>query len=139
VQVKVFLDTVYAVALAAASDLMHEQAVTLAEQLEHDGTRLITTQAVMLEIGNALSKCRYRMAAIEILTSLESDPSVEIVSLTPELYSKAFNLYKSRPDKEWGLIDCISFVVMEERGIKEALTCDEHFEQVGYRAMLCKQ
>jgi len=139
VQVEVFLDTVYAVALAANSDMLHERALSLAEQLEHDGTHLITTQAVLLEIGNALSKHRYRMAAIEILSSLESDPSVEIVSLTPELYSKALNLYKSRPDKEWGLIDCVSFIVMEERGIKEALTSDEHFEQVGYQALLCKQ
>jgi hypothetical protein len=139
VQGEVLLDTVYAVALAAASDLMHERAVCLSDQLEKEGTRLITTQAVLLEIGNALAKIRYRAAAIEILSSLESDPSVEIVPITPELYSKAFNLYKSRPDKEWGLIDCLSFVVMEERGIKEALTADEHFEQAGYNALLRKQ
>jgi uncharacterized protein len=138
VPVEVFLDTVYAVALAAASDTLHEQAVALAEQLELNGTRLITTQAILLEIGNALSKQRYRMAAIEILASLESDPSVEIVSLTPLLYSKAFNLYKSRPDKELGLLDCISFIVMNDRGIHEALTTDEHFEQAGYQSLLQK-
>jgi predicted nucleic acid-binding protein len=136
VQAEVFLDTVYAVALAATSDLLHEQAVRLSEQLEKAGTRLITTQAILLEIGNALSKNRYRTAAIEILSSLESDPSVEIIPLSAERYSKAFNLYKSRPDKEWGLIDCLSFFVMEERGIREALTSDEHFEQAGYNTLL---
>ncbi|MGA2797676.1 MAG: PIN domain-containing protein [Thermoguttaceae bacterium] len=135
-QAEVFLDTVYAVALAATSDLLHERAVIISEQLEKEGARLITTQAILLEIGNALSKNRYRTAAIEILSSLESDPSVEIIPLSTERYTKAFNLYKSRPDKEWGLIDCFSFVVMEELGIKEALTSDEHFEQAGYHALL---
>ena len=126
----------YAVALAATSDLLHERAVKISEQLENEGARLITTQAILLEIGNALSKNRYRKAAIEILSSLESDPSVEIIPLSTERYSKAFNLYKSRPDKEWGLIDCFSFVVMEELGLKEALTSDEHFQQAGYHALL---
>jgi uncharacterized protein len=138
VQAEVFLDTVYAVALAAASDLLHVQAVDLSKQMEKEGIRLITTQAVLLEIGNALSKIRYRTASIQILSSLESDPSVEIIPLSPELSSKAFSLYKSRPDKEWGLIDCFSFVVMEDRGIKEALTSDEHFQQAGYNILLSR-
>jgi hypothetical protein len=42
----------------------------------------------------------------------------------------------SRPDKDWSLIDCISFVVMEEEGIQEALTADQHFEQAGFTALL---
>lgn len=138
VAVEIFLDTVYIVALAANTDILHKQAVAFAEQLERNGSRFVTTQAILLEIGNALAKKRYRPAAIEILSSLESDPTVDIVSLSPELYSKAFILYKNRSDKEWGLIDCISFIVMKERGIKEALTSDEHFEQAGYRALLRK-
>jgi uncharacterized protein len=136
VEAEVFLDTVYAVAIAADSDLLHERAILLSEQLEKEGTRLITTQAILLEIGNALAKKRYRTAAIEILSGLESDPSVEIIPLSAERFSKAFSLYKSRPDKEWGLIDCLSFIVMQERGMKEALTGDVHFEQAGYRALL---
>ncbi len=135
-EAEVFLDTVYAVAIASDSDLLHERAILLSEQLEKERTRLITTQAVLLEIGNMLAKKRFRMAAIEILAGLESDPSVEIIPLSAERYCKAFSLYKSRPDKEWGLIDCLSFTVMEERGIKEALTGDVHFEQAGYHALL---
>ncbi len=45
-------------------------------------------------------------------------------------------LYRERPDKEWGLTDCVSFVVMRERGLTEALTTDDHFRQTGYRALL---
>ncbi len=57
------------------------------------------------------------------------------VPLTDELYQQAFDLFRDRPDKEWGLIDCASFVVMQ-RGLTEALTPDEHFEQAGFRALL---
>ncbi len=96
----------------------------------------MTTRAVLLEIGNALSKRRHRASAVQLLASLEADPSVEVVSLSPELYANAFTLFRERPDKEWGLIDCASFLVMEARGITEALTGDEHFEQAGFRALL---
>jgi uncharacterized protein len=85
----------------------------------------VTTQAILLEIGNSLSKQKYRVAAIQLLESLETDPSVEIVLLTHSLYELAFNLFKRRADKEWGLIDCISFIVMQNRGITDALTADK--------------
>jgi predicted nucleic acid-binding protein len=96
----------------------------------------VTTQAILLEIGNALSKQRYRVAAIQLLESLEADPSIEVVLLTNELYRLAFNLFKEREDKEWGLVDCISFIVMQERGITDALTADTHFQQAGFRTLL---
>jgi len=132
----VFLDAAYAIALAAPSDQLHTRAVALAERLEADRTLMVTTQAVLLEIGNALSKRRYRSAAVELLSALAADPSVDVVPLSPGLYSDAFDLYRGRSDKEWGLIDCASFVVMTARGITEALTADEHFEQAGFRALL---
>ncbi len=94
----------------------------------------MTTQAVLLEIGNALSKQRYRAAAIKLLESLETDPSIEVVLFTNSLYKLAFNLFKQREDKEWVLVDCTSFIVMQDRGIIDALTADAHFQQAGFRA-----
>jgi hypothetical protein len=133
---EVFLDAAYAIALSAPQDQYHERAEILAEQLETEGARLITTRAVVLEIGNALAKLRYREAAIELMDSLEDDPNVEIVPLSEELYARAFQLYRERPDKEWGLTDCISFMVMKDRGVMNALTTDEHFKQAGFHALL---
>jgi len=135
---KVFLDASYAIALSNLSDQYHLQAETIAEKLEAKGAKLITTQAVILEIGNALAKLRYRKAAVELINSLENDISIEIVSLTNELYKRAFRFYKERLDKEWGLTDCISFVVMQDYNLTEALTADEHFEQAGFQVILKK-
>jgi SAM-dependent methyltransferase len=80
-QAEVFLDTAYAIALSSPPDQFHARAVELAEQLEALGTRLVTTRAVLLEIGNALSKPRYRQAAVQLLAALEADPKVDIVPL----------------------------------------------------------
>lgn len=133
---KFFLDTSYAIALSVDSDEHHERAVELADRLEAEQTHLITTRAILLEIGNALSRNRYRRAAIELLDALEQDPQVEIISLSDELYQQALELFRGRTDKDWGLIDCASFIVMQERGLTEALTADVHFEQAGFHALL---
>ncbi len=133
---EVFLDTSFAIALSSVTDQNHARAVELANQIESNSIRLVTTQAILLEMGNALSKQKYRAAAIQLLESLEADPSVEVVLLTNSLYKLAFDLFKKREDKEWGLVDCISFIVMQDRGITDALTTDIHFQQAGFRALL---
>ena len=133
---KFFLDAAYAIALSAVSDQYHKKAEILAKQIETDAIQMITTRAVILEIGNALAKLRYRAAAIELLDSLEEDPNVKIIALSEELFHRAMELYRQRPDKEWGLTDCVAFVVMQDYGITEALTTDEHFKQAGFRALL---
>lgn len=133
---EVFLDTSFAIALSSITDQNHERAVRLANQIETNKTRLVTTQAILLEIGNSLSKQKYRAAAIQLLESIEADLNVEVVLLTNSLYRLAFSLFKQRDDKEWGLVDCISFIVMQDRGIADALTTDTHFQQAGFRALL---
>lgn len=133
---KVFLDTSYAIALSAPNDERHRRAEELAEQMEAEGTQFVTTRAILLETGNALSKLHYRQAAVSLLCALENDPKVEIVSVTEKLYRQAFELYRNRSDKEWGLIDCMSFIVMSRRKVMDALTADDHFRQAGFRALL---
>jgi uncharacterized protein len=133
---KVFLDTAYAIALASSRDMFHERALELAAQLHSNQTSLITTRAISLEIGNALARQRYRHAAVRLLLALETDPQVEIIPLTEPLFLRALQLFEKRADKEWGLSDCISFVVMGDEGITDALTTDGHFRQAGYKALL---
>ncbi len=135
-QAEVFLDAAYTIALSAANDQYHDRARDLRARMKIEGTRLVTTQAVVLEVGNALSKRRYRDAAIRLVASLFTDRKVEVLPLEVELFARAFGLYSDRADKEWGLTDCVSFVVMADRGIREALTADEHFQQAGFLALL---
>jgi predicted nucleic acid-binding protein len=63
---------------------------------------------------------------------------IEVVPVSRALYERAFALYRGRNDKDWGMTDCVSFVVMEDRGIRQALTADDHFRQAGYQALLLR-
>ncbi len=135
-QVELFLDAAYAIALSATSDQYHDRAMELRSRMKIEGTRLVTTQGVVLEIGNALSKLRYRDSATRLIAALLADPKVEVLALESGLFGRAFRLYAERADKEWGLTDCVSFVVMKDRGIREALTADEHFQQAGFLPLL---
>lgn len=131
-----FLDTSYAVALAIERDQYHDRAVRLVDVVEQENARLITTRAVIIEIGNYLSAPRYRPTAINDIAAFERDRSTEIVPLSEALFRRGCALYQSRLDKAWSLTDCISFVVMRERGLTDALTADRHFEQAGFKALL---
>lgn len=128
-----FIDTSYILALVNTRDEFHLQAKNVADQVDD---KLITTEAVLLEVGNALAKPQWREIAVETLEDMRSDDDVEILSVDSELFSKALKFYSSRIDKEWGLTDCISFVVMKDRKLKDALTSDHHFEQAGFQALL---
>ncbi len=131
-----FLDASYAIAMVNRLDVYHTRALAHAARIRAERQRIIVTQAVLLEIGNSLARFRFRTEAVRLLESLENEPLVTVVPLNEALYAEAFDLFRGRPDKEWGLVDCLSFVVMAKRGITEALTADEHFEQAGFRALL---
>jgi uncharacterized protein len=77
-----------------------------------------------------------RQVFVKLHDVLRGDRRVEIAPATSEAFAEGIKLYADRPDKDWSLTDCISFIVMKERGIIEALTGDHHFEQAGFRAAL---
>ncbi|MEH2370727.1 type II toxin-antitoxin system VapC family toxin [Nostoc sp.] len=130
---KIFVDTLFVVALINQRDQYHPRASELADSLETQ--LLITTDAVLLEIGNALAR-NYKNEAVEIIEHFFGSDEVEIVRLTPELFAQAFTLYKTHQDKAWGLVDCISFVVMKQAEVSQALTFDRHFVQAGFQALM---
>jgi predicted nucleic acid-binding protein len=131
-----FLDSAYLIALAGKDDRHHQEALQIAEQVEAEDAQLVTTRAIFLELGSTLAKPRYRAAACQMFDLLENDGRVEMLEIESRLLAEAAKLFCQRTDKERSLADCISFLVMKERGISEALTADIHFEQAGFRALL---
>ena len=132
----VFLDTGYAVALAIERDQYHERAAALVDQIEREDTRLVTTRLVVAEIGDALNAPRHRQKAVQHVTALQRNPTVNIVPLSEALFRRGLDLYRERRDKSWGLTDCVSFVVMRERSLHDALSADDDFEQAGFNTLL---
>ncbi len=131
-QEQIFIDTGFIIALVSERDDYHQQALELADMLET--AYLITTDAVLLEIGNSLSR-NHKQEAIETIEEFIYADNVDIVELTPALFNEAFRVYKIYKDKQWGLVDCLSFVVMWDRGISKVLTFDRHFVQAGFQIL----
>lgn len=98
---RIFVDTGYIIALINKRDQYHQQAIELAIRFE--GYFLLTTDAVLLEVGNSLVR-NYKKQAIEVIEQfLDTDEErLEVVSLTPRLFNQALMLYKRHQDKEWG-------------------------------------
>jgi len=128
-----FLDTGYLIALVNKRDNLHEAAATAS--IKYHGP-FYTTQLILIELANSLCQPAQRPLALTIIEKMQTDPLTTIVELTPERFEKALLLYKKRSDKTWGMIDCLSFTVTDEFGVKQALTFDEHFRQAGYRVPL---
>ena len=129
----VFADTSYYVALLSRADARHVNAVDVSRTLRRS---VVVTEFVLLELGNALSRTDARRLFVSMLRHLRSDPYVVVVPASAELFDRGCDLYARRSDKGWSLTDCISFVVMEERGLSDALTTDHHFEQAGFQVLL---
>jgi len=132
---KYFIDTCYIVALYQKNDLLHSKAKLLKASLSSTD-ELCTTEAILLEIGNSLSHPRFRKDVALFLQSAYQDPSLNLILLETPLIQKGIERFSKRLDKQWGLIDCISFIVMEKYNIKKALTSDTHFEQAGFQILL---
>lgn len=131
-----FIDTGFAIALAFRRDAYHARAAWLASEIQRTQTQLVTTHAVILEIGAALSKLELRTDGAALMRSLFQDASIQVVPVDEQLLLKALDLFEQRPDKDWSLCDCTSFVVMQQMNITQALSTYDHFDQAGFIALL---
>jgi hypothetical protein len=130
-----FIDTGYMRALLDRKDSLHSKAVVI--DVDAYGRRF-TSEFVLTELLAAFSKSqRQREAAVTYVEYLKTQPSVEIEPASAQLFRRAFELFKSRPDKTWSLIDCSSFIIMEDNRIEDALTGDDDFRQAGFKPMIC--
>ncbi len=124
--------------LVDASQPYHSLATAIYRAARQEGRKVITTNYVVAErVALMISPLRIpRPTVIAFLESLRASPYVEVVHVDRLTDEQVWELFKSRPDKEWSWVDCASFVVMKQRGILEALTTDHHFEQAGFVRLL---
>ena len=129
---RVFADTSFYIASANPRDALYEAALNASDMC--DG-QFVTTEYVLVELGNYLCSSN-RPLFLELVEIMESDPDTDIVPASSALRREGIHLYGSRPHKTWSLTDCISFVVMRQEGLTQALTSDHHFEQAGFGILL---
>lgn len=132
----VFADACYWIALLNPKDQLHVRAREASQAL--GPCRIVTSEMVLVEVLNGLSGFGegIRQSAVKAIRGLEANPNVEIAPQTSLQFRSAAEHYGSRPDKEWSVTDCASFLAMSSKGLSEVLTHDHHFKQAGFVALL---
>ena len=132
---KVFVDTVYWIAIANPKDQWRQAAENAREQLGN--ARLVTTEEILTEFLTALSKRpRLRDMAVRVVRGILGNPNVKVIPQSRDSFQKGLRRYEERPDKGYSLQDCISMNAMDSESITEILTNDRHFEQDGYTVLM---
>lgn len=129
----VFADSYYFFGLLNPRDSAHQVCVNYSD--EHEPT-LLTTQWVFTEFADGMGRTANRDIVAKFIHAYELEGTNQLIPATDQLFRRGISLFDQRPDKHWSLTDCISFVVMQDYGITEALTADQHFEQAGFVPLL---
>ena len=127
----VFADTFFYQALLDERDPLHRQVMAESKL----NRMIVTTEFIVLELGNAFSRAEDHSDFLALLAGMRASPRTKIIPLDSQLLQRGLELFAQRADKNWSLTDCISFIVMQEHDLKEALTEDRHFEQAGFKAI----
>src|SRR5437773_292638 len=121
----VFADTFHSLALLDRRDPQHAAAIV---ESRVSGRRFVTTEHVLVELGDALHQPGSREEFASVVHLVKSDPAWKLVPASSELLKRGLDLYRRHRDKEWQMTDCLSFVAMRQLHLREALTGDRHFE-----------
>lgn len=128
-----FADTFYFLALLDSREERHPQA---AEASRDPQLRVVTTEWVLAEFGDAYCHPQDRADFVSLYRLLVNHPRVRIIPADTRLFQRGVDFFEQRGDKNWSLTDCLSFVVMRDENMTQALTGDKHFEQAGFAALL---
>jgi predicted nucleic acid-binding protein len=129
----VFADAFYFVARLNRRDQYHERVLEFSSGFH---ARILTSDWVLMEVADALAESESRCRVCDFIRHLRQSDLCEIVPASRELLDRALGLYHQHADKKWTLTDCVSFVIMREQKVTDALTGDKHFEQAGFVALL---
>jgi predicted nucleic acid-binding protein len=130
---ELFVDASAWYPLARPTHHDHELLARVFDQAIRRGTRMVTTNLVVAEAHALLLRRTSRDIALAFLQAVREPRNVMVTS-TPELESAAVRDWLERyNDHDFSFADAVSFAVMAERGIREALTLDRHFAAAGFR------
>ena len=111
------------------NDRRHADARAL---LQAADARLTTSYVLAELIPLCYARRLNQQKTLAFVATLLQNPLLEIVWVDEDLHRAAFTLLQERQDKTYSLCDAVSFLLMRERGLREALTTDKHFEQEGF-------
>ena len=130
---ELFADTWYFVALHDRFDRHHGHALRI--RARHGMQHLVTHENVLAEMLTFFSGQGSAARTAAVAATLEALAGLNVVTPDRALFRRALDLYALRPDKAYSLVDCMSMIVMKDRGITHVLTNDHHFRQEGFTVL----
>lgn len=129
----VFADTYYFLALLSSQDAGHAAAVDF-----NRGFRglIVTSDWIVLEVADAFASRKKRGNVGRLSSVIQRSNAYNVVRANSFDFERGLRLYQERPDQDWSLTDCLSFIIMQELGITDAITTDRHFAQAGFNLLL---
>ncbi|MEO1210218.1 MAG: PIN domain-containing protein [Cyanobacteria bacterium J06638_20] len=133
-----FIDTSGWANFFIATQPNHTEAVQILTRVVQEKQTLTTSNYIIAELVALLqSPIRVpRSRIFNVIDTVKATPYIDIIHIDAETDMVAWSLCKSRPDKNWSLVDCTSFALMQKHNIQTALTTDRHFEQAGFVRLL---
>lgn len=126
-------DTSYWLALELSADQNHASALTHWRSLVETAFAIVTTSYIFDETVTYLNSRNHHAKAVEVGENLLLSPTIELVHINESLFFEGWAMFQQYRDKRYSLTDCISFIVMNRKGLDAALTFDRHFVQAGFR------
>ncbi len=130
---RAFADTFYFLAILNRRDPAHEKALRFYGE---PSLHFATTEWILVEVGDAMTEPAAKSNFKKLFEVVENDGHVKIIPANHDIFQRGLRLYFERPDKTWSLTDRISFTVMNDEGLTDALTGDRHFKQAGFNILL---
>ena len=133
---KVFIDTSGWLALVNKKDEYHKKAKNVKNEINEKNFEIYTSNFVIVEIANGLSKIKFKYLAVNLVEKIRGSEDINNITVNNNIFEESWDLFKDYDDKEWGLTDCTSFIIMKDHNIQKTLSNDHHFEQKGFINLL---
>ncbi|PYQ31246.1 MAG: nucleic acid-binding protein [Acidobacteria bacterium] len=125
-----FVDTWLLIASIDREDEHHLRALRIGAHLR--GASLVTHDAVLTEVLAYFCEEGPYARSLAVRAVRHAIVAYNVIPADRPIFLAALDRYAARPDKEYSLVDCMSMIVMEERGIHHVLSNDHHFAQAGF-------
>lgn len=129
------LDTTFIAGYLNPRDQHHPEAQRCMPVVR-EADEIVITEPVLIEVGNLLCSILHRQRAAQFIEACYVTKNITVVSVDRELLNRSLQFFSQHKDKNWGLTDCISFVVMHERELRSAVSADTDFQQAGFQALM---
>jgi predicted nucleic acid-binding protein len=132
---RVLLDSTFIAGYLNSRD-QHHSSAKRCMPLVKGADEVVITEPVLVEVGNLLHSPSHRLQAAQFIEACYVTKNITVVPVDRELLTRALRFFRQHTDKEWGLTDCISFVVMHDLKLTTAVTADRDFQQAGFQALM---